>query len=94
MTAQEFIALTTKVVTVLGWKDGYYAGFDDSRSEALRRVVISQAKKRKVTHAMIANAYPDNGTYTYEDGVVDFVLGTLTPLTQCLIDLKRMGVIA
>jgi len=94
MTAQEFIALTTKVVTELGWTAGYYAGFDDACSEALRIMVIKQAKKHKVTHAMIANVYPDEGTYTYTDGIVDFVLGALTPLTQCLIDLKRMGVIA
>ena len=57
-------------------------------------MIVKQAKKHKVTHAMIVAAYPDTGTYTYEDGVVDFVLGALTPLTQCLIDLKRMGVIA
>lgn len=94
MTAQEFIALTTKVVSQIGWTSTYYAGLSDVKSEALRLVIVKQAKKHKVTHAMIVAAYPDTGTYTYEDGVVDFVLGALTPLTQCLIDLKRMGVIA
>ena len=94
MTAQEFIALTTKVVAQIGWTDGYYANFDDARYAALRTIIVRQAKKHKVTHAMIANAYPDEGTYTHTDGIVDFTLGALTPLTQCLIDLKKMGVIA
>lgn len=93
MTAQEFIALTTKVVSHIGWTDTYYSNLNDSQQEALRIVIIRQAKKHKVTHAMIVDAYPNEGTYTYTDGIVDFTLGALTPMTQVVIDMVKMGVV-
>lgn len=95
MTAQEFISNMQRTVAAkYGWINTYDGGLSDRDSACLRAAIVNIAKERGVTADMICEAYPNEGTFTYTDGVVDYVLGALNPMTQMVIDMTKMGVVA
>lgn len=85
MTAVEFIETMKKVVAEkYGWKDTYTHKFTSVDNFVLNTAIITLAGSRKVTAKQIQDAYPNEGTYTYTDGVVDYVLGAMHPTAHML----------
>lgn len=76
--AKDFINKCKAAASNCGWISGYQA--DDSKYGNLKAAIIIECHQLTDIRNMqrkISNAYPNMGTYTYTDGVVDYVLGLM-----------------
>jgi len=93
MTAVDFIETIKALVTEeYGWKDTYVGNLSDSQNTVLSLTIKQLAKNHKITRVMIQDAYPDEGTYTFTDGVVDLALGAMHPKRDVLLSLFKAGI--
>jgi hypothetical protein len=78
LDAKGFINKCKVAAANSGWTSGYHA--DDNKYSNLKASFIIECQQLadiKNMQRKIGNAYPNMGTYTYTDGVVDYVLGLM-----------------
>jgi hypothetical protein len=68
---KQLISNCKKTANQHGWVDGYNA----PNNKAMQLALIKQIAASGIAPRKIQNQYPNVGTYTYTDGIVDYVLG-------------------
>lgn len=89
MTPKYFMNQCKKIAQANGWNTGYEASGD---TNATRQAIIKLAKLEGFYNKNIGHHFPNNGTFTYDDGVIDFTLGALNPLSEVAIELNKAGI--
>ena len=69
-----------KILQANGWTDGY--NMPEGNVNGYRKLVIDLAKKEGFYSKDIGHHFPNNGTFTYDDGIIDFVLGAINPMSE------------
>jgi len=78
LTAKAFIEECKSAASKISWTSGYTPALDLSDQLAAEiNKKISELANPAQMRTKIINSYPNYGTYTYTDGVVDYVLGAL-----------------
>lgn len=86
-----FIKQCKAVAAKYEWTDGYttFRPMQKLKAELLALIASSG-----ISATSIQNAYPNYGTYTYTDGIVDYVLGLMSPLSSLIDSLPAGTVVA
>ena len=90
MSPKYFMRECKKIAQANGWGSGYTLP-EDVPSDMLRAKIITYAKQNGFYSVQIGHHFPDIGTYTYDDGIIDFVLGAINPLSAVAIELNKAG---
>src|ERR1035437_9776478 len=89
-SGQAFIEAVKNICARRGWKSGYTASLDDRKTQELRKEIKALSRKLSVSLNTVANAFPNKGTYTYVDGIVDFTLAAMNTQTQTYMDMMKL----
>ena len=91
--AKDFINKCKDAAAKVGWTSGYTPS--DSIYVSLKAAIILECQQLADIENMrrkIGNAYPNYGTYTYTDGVVDYVCGLMMQPTLGIMPIEQRAI--
>jgi hypothetical protein len=77
-TSNNFIEQVMRSASNHGWTEGYtFNILEEDKIASFKAEVDELVSKFSITHAQLVDSFPDVDTFTYADGIVDWVIGHL-----------------
>ena len=89
MSPKYFMRECKKIAQANGWSEGYEQA---GNCDVIRSEIIALAKREGIYNTAIGHHFPNTGTYTYDDGIIDYSLGAINPISEIALHLQASGI--